>query len=406
MAGLRIGVLKEKLVSLCALTGVGSTGTKQELMTRLLAETYSGQSSCNDVKGSSACKPPHSKRLVKVVSIDMGIRNLSISQFLWRIPASNQFYFPPQVTRDLSGKVNQGIIEKHQSLLDQALISTPSVLELIGRPFLKEESPHLIYWDRLDLDTMYKGEIAINGWEPYGPAHISYIAQNLLHDQVLMNTHDADDIVLLLERQRFRSGGASQVLEWTLRVNMLEIALFSGATTVRSNSLHNGGNSKRNGKGVTGIHVYSIAPKRVVGYWREQFPMLEVQDSGNSYRDNKQWKINVAARVLSKSQDQGNDNGKGVIRSTFLIPHVENSVTEQVRVIKEAGWGSFKEERIRNEETLKIIKEKKEDKKIKKTSKKIKVDDLADSFLQGLAWMGFQRGIWNMSAIIGNDLET
>ncbi|CAG8891070.1 unnamed protein product [Penicillium egyptiacum] len=64
---------------------------------------------------------------------------------------------------------------------------------------------------------------------------------------------------VLIERQRFRSGGGSAILEWTLRVGLLEGMLYAVLHTLRQ---------ERGGE-VADLVVRSVEPRRVVRYWLE-----------------------------------------------------------------------------------------------------------------------------------------
>lgn len=64
---------------------------------------------------------------------------------------------------------------------------------------------------------------------------------------------------VLIERQRFRSGGGSAVLEWTLRVGLLEGMLYAVLHTLRQ---------ERCGE-VADLVVRGVEPRRVVRYWLE-----------------------------------------------------------------------------------------------------------------------------------------
>jgi cruciform cutting endonuclease 1 len=73
---------------------------------------------------------------------------------------------------------------------------------------------------------------------------------------------------VLIERQRFRSGGGSAVLEWTLRVGLLEGMLYAVLHTLRQ---------ERGGE-VADLVVRGVEPKRVVRYWLEE--RSGISDSG------------------------------------------------------------------------------------------------------------------------------
>ncbi|CAI7564852.1 unnamed protein product [Penicillium glandicola] len=64
---------------------------------------------------------------------------------------------------------------------------------------------------------------------------------------------------VLIERQRFRSGGGSAVLEWTLRVGVLEGMLYAVLHTLR----------QERGGDIADLVIRGVEPRRVVRYWLE-----------------------------------------------------------------------------------------------------------------------------------------
>ncbi|KAJ6123859.1 hypothetical protein N7471_011176 [Penicillium samsonianum] len=82
---------------------------------------------------------------------------------------------------------------------------------------------------------------------------------------------------VLIERQRFRSGGGSAVLEWTLRVGVLEGMLYAVLHTLRQ---------ERGGE-VADLVVRGVEPRRVVRYWLEGGSGSGSSDPGKGDTDEK-----------------------------------------------------------------------------------------------------------------------
>ncbi|KAJ5193976.1 DNA-binding SAP [Penicillium cf. griseofulvum] len=115
---------------------------------------------------------------------------------------------------------------------------------------------------------------------------------------------------VLIERQRFRSGGASAVLEWTLRVGLMEGMLYAVLQTLR----------QERGGDVADLIVRGIEPSRVVRYWLEGGSGSLVPEKGEvdekskipgkekkpTAREVKKAKIDLVGRWLSATMQNTN----------------------------------------------------------------------------------------------------
>lgn len=88
--------------------------------------------------------------------------------------------------------------------------------------------------------------------ESFEPHVLSAAAYTLMRKNLLLHnpTH------ILIERQRFRSMGSPRILEWTVRVNMLESIFYAVLQTLKAEGLWNG-------------KVVPIAPGKVGPFWLE-----------------------------------------------------------------------------------------------------------------------------------------
>ncbi|KAJ5787206.1 hypothetical protein N7457_002196 [Penicillium paradoxum] len=101
---------------------------------------------------------------------------------------------------------------------------------------------------------------------------------------------------VLIERQRFRSGGGSAVQEWTLRVGVLEGMFHAVLHTLR----------QERGGDIADLMVRGVEPKRVVRYWLENGTSAaaketepKAKEKRPSAQEVKKAKINLVGGWLS-----------------------------------------------------------------------------------------------------------
>lgn len=221
----------------------------------------------------------------------------------------------------------------------------------------------------------------------YSPAVMAQVAYKLV-SEIFLPLHISH---VVIEKQRHRSGGASAVLEWTIRVNRLESMLhaifetlrrttgsenikdaFRDSVEVTSHSQHEHGSS-----GSVPLSVTSVDPKAVNRLWLEtslaQETNLAFDDKGPSGSDTKsvstsaglkRQKIGIAERLIA-----GNSGLKELVFS------------EQAAPARRRFLGTSDTVEARGKAKKAIAKSGPEDKKR---------DDLADSLLQGLAWVQWE----------------
>jgi cruciform cutting endonuclease 1 len=185
-----------KLTQLKALAfkcGILTSGTKHTLTRRLLDEI--------------PLSPQNASSPIRILSIDMGIRNLAYC--ILDVP------------------------EKSANMADM-------------RPSIRA-------WHRLAVSTAPakpEDENAAMVKEAFDPATLSSKAYTLLRKRLLLEapTH------ILIERQRFRSMGSKHILEWTVRVNMFESILHAVLTTLKEEGLWKG-------------NVQTVLPGKVGPFW-------------------------------------------------------------------------------------------------------------------------------------------
>lgn len=234
----------------------------------------------------------------------------------------------------------------------------------------KEENvkPCLVKWQRINFggnnmmsttpsseatlkEHLVKDELAVSdvsreSFEPVNLAVHAYHFGRFCTD--LQPTH------ILIERQRFRSGGHAAVQEWSLRVGMLEAMLYAVFQTLISEKL-------------VDAFLEPVLPARVNKYWFDS--QQKSREGSLSEQDltaptGKQAKLAKIALVTAMV------TAKSALRSSFTLHPDLSSLA-----------GTFSPAKT-----------------LRKSAKtqppafphSSKLDDLSDSLLQGLAWLHWQ----------------
>lgn len=306
-----------QLKALAIHCGISSSGTKTVLATRLINEIIPPPVPQH---GGSKAKHP-----TRILSIDMGIRNLAYCIL----------DVPPSTTKP---KLKPSVIAWKRIAL-----STPPV----------PSSPNLMS-DTLTAPVSFEKE-------DFTPPTLATAAHALLTSNLLpyKPTH------ILIERQRFRSMGSPRILEWTVRVNMLESMLYAVLHTLKAANLWHG-------------TVLGIAPGKVGPFWiREgsggetaegdevvQKSMGKVRNTKSAKLRNKGAKIDLVKAWLEQDE-------------MVLLGTAEARATAKSYLEKWHG-----QPRGRKKVKLAIS----ENELVSESEAMGKLDDLADSLLQGMAW--------------------
>jgi cruciform cutting endonuclease 1 len=190
----KVSQLSRLLVNL----GIKSTGRKDELLERI--DDIITKTRTQLEKGAGLQKQ-------RVLSVDMGIKNLAICAADVRFPS---------ISRGQKRVVDMNVMN----------------------------------WQRIDLinDGLSKRDSAD---DPYSPSNLSKTAYSLITNTFLplKPTH------ILIERQRFRTSGAPAIQEWTVRVNMLESMIWAILRSLREQSK-------------SPIYdIESMSPARIAKFW-------------------------------------------------------------------------------------------------------------------------------------------
>ena len=207
--------------------------------------------------------------------------------------------------------------------------------------------PVLREWERIDIvpkpgkflagpnDTQGKPKEA---FEPHTYAGHAY---NL----IMKVTAEPAPSEILIERQRFRNMGGSSVLEWTLRVNMFESMLYAVIHTLQKQGY------------LRQTRVISMSPDKVGKFWIRRDDVRWTKE-----KKVKKLKVDIVTSWVNK-------DGAG----EFVVN------TEQVAETIRAWRRNVHRDR-----------QKKSPKELMSRGTLIKLDDLADCLLQGLAWVKWE----------------
>lgn len=170
---------------------------------------------------------------------------------------------------------------------------------------------------------------------------------------------------VLIERQRFRSGSSSAVLEWTLRVGVLEGMLYAVLRTL----------CEERGS-LRGLEVCGVEPRRVVRYWSVGDDLARRSPEGGgkakkrvTAREVKQGKIDLVGGWLDGALGGGSGDGGEKI----IIPHDATATREMASAYLRKWRGEARGK-----------------KKDLNGGGIGKLDDLADCLLQGVTWLEWQ----------------
>jgi cruciform cutting endonuclease 1 len=209
-----------QLKHLAFLTGLNSTGTKASLCRTLVDRTN---------------KPGLSASPCRILSVDMGVKNLA-------------FCLLETQRLQVDDQTTDRALSLHLSDWKRLDVSERLVANTNTSKALSSRTP-----GDLTDETGETTEIASDDQSNiYAPSSLSQIAFGLA-SEFLQYKPD----YILIERQRFRSGGGPAIQEWTVRVNMLESMIWASLETMRHG----------HGKEQKFPEVLEMSPRRVGMFW-------------------------------------------------------------------------------------------------------------------------------------------
>lgn len=217
-----------QLKHLAFLTGLNSTGTKAQLCRTLVDRTSRAGLS------TSPCR---------ILSVDMGVKNLAFCLLETRRLQGDEQTTDGTLSLHMSDwkrlDVSERLIARHTSSSKSTAIPTQTPGDPTGET-----------GQSIDASSDDQSNI-------YAPSSLSKAAFALA-SEFLQYRPD----YILIERQRFRSGGAPAIQEWTVRVNMLESMLWASLETMR-----HGHNMTQTAQGQKFPEVLEMSPRRIGMFW-------------------------------------------------------------------------------------------------------------------------------------------
>jgi cruciform cutting endonuclease 1 len=183
--------------------------------------------------------------------------------------------------------------------------------------------------------------------EAFDPSTLANYAYRFIKG--ILSRHQPTHV--LIERQRFRSGGASAVQEWTIRVGVFEGMLHAVLKTL----------SEELGLQVT---VQGVDPGRVTRYWLDGRAARRVR----TVKESKKIKIDIVGESLKSSH-------KPLVDIDPRSNQFDGQDVAQMAELFVARWKKKKDGSKRDHGAKEAF----------------KLDDLSDCLLQGVAWLDWQK---------------
>ncbi|EMR09886.1 hypothetical protein PNEG_01649 [Pneumocystis murina B123] len=279
--------------------GILNKGNKLELAQRILQEISKTRLINNNFT-------PH-----RILSIDVGIRNLAFSSII-----------APSI-----------IIE------DFNLIH--------HKPFVVDG------WDKLSIESKKIDNKIIK--KAYNPSKFSFLAYQLAKS--LLKKFKPQTI--LIERQRCRTRGKNVVQEWIIKINIFENMLHSIFRCFKEEMIWNDQEAD----------ILSIDPAKISSFWFEK---------NNILMKNFPINHNLPMPIDSKDKKPSYLSKTSTLRSKKEKIEIINSW------LKAGSIFDFRNTQITAKDFISKKKEK----------DKLKIDDLADSLLQGISWIIWEQNKW------------
>ncbi|KAG5440365.1 hypothetical protein PCANB_001935 [Pneumocystis canis] len=210
-------------------------------------------------------------------------------------------------------------------------------------------------WDKLSigLEKIQNNKVVKQTYKPVDYSFLAYQLTKSFLEKYKPKT-------ILIESQRYRTRTKNLIHEWTIRVNMFENMLHAIFRCFKEEKIWNDPEA----------NILSIDPAKITSFWFEK---------NNGLKRNFPVNCDLFKSVLINSINKGLID----LSKTSTLKYKRKKIEIIDLLLKAGSIFDFKNTHI----TVKdFISRKKED--------KLKVDDLADSLLQGVSWIIWERNKW------------
>ncbi|KAE8136846.1 mitochondrial resolvase Ydc2 [Aspergillus pseudotamarii] len=357
-----------QLQKIAQATGIRSAGPKAALINRLETELAQCEYPSPSLVSKNKTKTNPKNQNLSILSIDMGIRNLAFAHLL--VPS------PQSTTRGTASMTTPTLNAWRRLAVSDLLL--PSGPEPSSPSPSLPELGSIKGTDSSDIDEL--SEFACqkdkDGKEMFHPS--PYAKQAYILITTLLEKYQPTHV--LIERQRFRSGGGSAVQEWTLRVGVFEGMLYAVLYALRRERAR----GKRGGTSSCGSApvVLGVEPQRVVRYWGDRLGGEEVEKKKKEEEEEE----GRRRRSSSSSSSSSNTREGKKVKMDLVGGWLDDALADGERGLKVAVSG---DEELQGwvEAYLAKWKGKKRRRGAVGVADIGKLDDLADCLLQGVTWL-------------------
>jgi len=272
-------ITSKALQTLLTRIGSASSGTKATLRERLLRDLEQSRlHNCHATWNAQGVS--EWGRKLRLVSIDMGIKNLAFCDTEISYPTGSKLHPTMEVLR----WEKLDLVQRTREL--RTCLPSP-------RPMKKGSASE-------DENV-----------DPYSLSVLSETAYRLIKQTILSSSPD----IVLIEKQRWRSGGGSAVQQWTVRVNTLEGMLWAVLATLRAERVHMTPKQKETQPYASkDFNVYAVDPKRVGTYWLQHDSHTDTSASNHTLARKSEARLKGAPeQCLKEEENEDDENGEAEV---------------------------------------------------------------------------------------------